>query len=62
MKLEVHDIVLSSSLWSRLRDHLLPAQDDPVKWASNEQLAFILAAPNVSASRIRLVGHELLLA
>jgi molybdopterin/thiamine biosynthesis adenylyltransferase len=62
MKLEVHDIVLSSSLWSRLRDHLLRAEDDPGKWASNEQLAFVLAAPNVSASRIRLVGHELLLA
>ena len=62
MALEVHDIVLSSSLWLRLRDHLLPADDDTKRWNNNEQLAFILAAPNVSASRIRLVGHELLLA
>jgi molybdopterin-synthase adenylyltransferase len=62
MTLEVHDIVLSSSLWSRLRGHLLPTEGDRRRWTVNEQLAFILAAPNVSASRIRLVGHELLLA
>jgi molybdopterin-synthase adenylyltransferase len=62
MALEVHDIVLSSSLWLRLRDHLLPTNAGPERWNNNEQLAFILAAPNVSASRIRLVGHELLLA
>ena len=62
MALEVHDIVLSSSLWLQLRDHLLPTDDGPGRWSNNEQLAFILAAPNVSASRVRLVGHELLLA
>jgi molybdopterin-synthase adenylyltransferase len=62
MALEVHDIVLSSNLWLQLRDHLLPTDDGPGRWSNNEQLAFILAAPNVSASRVRLVGHELLLA
>ena len=62
MALEVHDIVLSSSLWLQLRDHLLPTDAGPGRWSNNEQLAFILAAPNVSASRVRLVGHELLLA
>src|SRR5436305_15297864 len=62
MALEVHDIVLSSSLWLQLRDHLLPTDDGPGRWTNNEQLTFILAAPNVSASRVRLVGHELLLA
>jgi molybdopterin/thiamine biosynthesis adenylyltransferase len=62
MALEVHDIVLSSNLWLQLRDHLLPIDGSPGRWSNNEQLAFILAAPNVSASRIRLVGHELLLA
>ncbi|MGH3766739.1 MAG: HesA/MoeB/ThiF family protein [Pseudonocardiaceae bacterium] len=62
MTLEVHDIVLSSSLWSQLRDHLLPTTNSLKKWAGNEQMAFVLAAPNVSPSRIRLVGHELLLA
>lgn len=62
MALEVHDIVLSSPLWLRLRDHLLPPGNSAGQWSNNEQLAFILAAPNVSASRIRLVGHELLLA
>jgi len=62
MALEVHDIVLSSRLWLQLRDHLLPTDDGSGRWSNNEQLAFILAAPNVSASRIRLVGHELLLA
>ena len=62
MTLEVHDIVLSSSLWLQLRDHLLPTDDGPGRWSNNEQLAFILAAPNVSASRVRLVGHELVLA
>lgn len=61
MKLEVHDIVLSSSLWLQLRDHLLPTGDETGQ-GSNEQLAFVLAAPNVSAARIRLVGHEVLLA
>lgn len=60
MKLEVHDIVLSSSLWSQLRGHLLSIDDEPGRGGNKEQLAFILAAPNVSASRIRLVGHELL--
>jgi molybdopterin-synthase adenylyltransferase len=62
MALEVHDIVLSSRLWLQLRDHLLPTDDGSGRWSNNEQLAFILAAPNVSTSRIRLVGHELLLA
>jgi molybdopterin/thiamine biosynthesis adenylyltransferase len=62
MTLEVHDIVLSSSLWLRLRDHLLPTDNSTERWSNNEQLAFVLAAPNVSASRVRLVGHELLLA
>jgi molybdopterin/thiamine biosynthesis adenylyltransferase len=62
MTLEVHDIVLSSSLWLQLRDHLLPTDDGLGRWSNNEQLAFILAAPNVSASRVRLVGHEVLLA
>lgn len=57
---EVHDIVLSSSLWSHLRSHLLSINGEPGRWDDNEQLAFILAAPNVSGSRIRLVGHELL--
>lgn len=57
---EVHDIVLSSSLWSHLRSHLLSINDGLDRWGDNEQLAFILAAPNVSDSRIRLVGHELL--
>ncbi|MGH3976215.1 MAG: HesA/MoeB/ThiF family protein [Pseudonocardiaceae bacterium] len=60
MKLEMHDIVLSSSLWSQLRDHLLPTSNKPERWRENEQMAFILAAPNMSANRIRLVGHELL--
>lgn len=59
---EVHDIVLSSSLWSHLRSHLLSLDDERGRWGDNEQLAFILAAPNVSDSRIRLVGHELLCA
>ncbi|MGH3777393.1 MAG: HesA/MoeB/ThiF family protein [Pseudonocardiaceae bacterium] len=57
---EVHDIVLSSSLWSHLRNHLLSINGEPGRWGDNEQLAFILAAPNVSDNRIRLVGHELL--
>jgi molybdopterin-synthase adenylyltransferase len=61
MKLEVHDIVLSSRLWSQLRGHLLPPNgSSPQQCGENEQLAFILAAPNVSASRIRLVGCELI--
>lgn len=59
MALAVHDIVLSSSLWLQLRDHLLPTDGTG---PPNEQLAFILAAPNITASRIRLVGHELLVA
>lgn len=62
MTLEVRDIVLSSNLWSQLRSHLLSINHGPRHRAVNEQLAFILAAPNVSANRIRLVGHELLLA
>ncbi len=62
MTLEVHDIVLSWSLWSQLREHLLSTGHQPGKRGINEQLAFILAAPNVSASRIRLVGHELITA
>ncbi len=57
---EVHDIVLSSDLWSHLRSHLLSINDKRGRRDDNEQLAFILAAPNVSDSRIRLVGHELL--
>ncbi len=57
---EVHDIILSSDLWSQLRSHLLPANDSAGQAAENEQLAFVLAAPNVSSSRIRLVGYELL--
>lgn len=62
MTIEVHDIVLSSSLWSQLRAHLLSTNHESGRRGTNEQLAFILAAPNVSSSRIRLVGHELLLA
>lgn len=57
---EVHDIALSSNLWSHLHSHLLSINGGPGRWDDNEQLAFILAAPNVSDSRIRLVGHELL--
>jgi molybdopterin/thiamine biosynthesis adenylyltransferase len=60
MAREVDDIVLSSTLWSELRSHLLSAANRPGRGTGNEQMAFILAAPNVSASRIRLVGHELL--
>ena len=60
MAREVDDIVLSSTLWSELRSHLLSTNDKPGHRGGNEQMAFILAAPNVSASRIRLVGHELL--
>ncbi len=60
MAREVDDIVLSSTLWSELRSHLLTTNDKPGSRGGNEQMAFILAAPNVSASRIRLVGHELL--
>ncbi len=60
MAREVNDIVLSSTLWSELRSHLLSANAKPGHPGGNEQMAFILAAPNVSASRIRLVGHELL--
>lgn len=60
MAREVDDIVLSSTLWSELRSHLLSANAKPGHPGGNEQMAFILAAPNVSASRIRLVGHELL--
>ncbi|MGH3871804.1 MAG: HesA/MoeB/ThiF family protein [Pseudonocardiaceae bacterium] len=62
MPLEMHDIVLSSSLWSQLRSHLFPTGHAPSRRGHDEQLAFILAAPNVSDSRIRLVGHELLIA
>jgi molybdopterin-synthase adenylyltransferase len=62
MTLEVHGIVLSSSLWSQLRAHLLSINEGLGQRGANEQLAFILAAPNASSSRIRLVGHELLLA
>jgi molybdopterin/thiamine biosynthesis adenylyltransferase len=61
MRPEVQDIVLSSSLWSQLRGHLLSSDGSgPGRCGEYEQLAFILAAPNVSASRIRLVGHELI--
>ena len=60
MARDVDDIVLSSTLWSELRSHLLTTNDKPGSRGGNEQMAFILAAPNVSASRIRLVGHELL--
>lgn len=60
MAREVDDIVLSSTLWSELRSHLLTSNSGPGCRGGNEQMAFILAAPNVSASRIRLVGHELL--
>lgn len=60
MTLEVHDIILSSGLWSQLRNHLLSIDDGSGQRGENEQLAFVLAAPNVSNSRIRLVGHELL--
>ncbi|MGH3902191.1 MAG: HesA/MoeB/ThiF family protein [Pseudonocardiaceae bacterium] len=60
MALEVEDIVLSSDLWRQLRDHLLPTDDKLEREGRNEQLAFILAAPNVSDSRIRLIAHELL--
>jgi molybdopterin/thiamine biosynthesis adenylyltransferase len=62
MTLEVHDIVLSSSLWSQLRGHLLTANNGLGRRGDNEQMAFVLAAPNVSSSRIRLVGHELVCA
>jgi molybdopterin/thiamine biosynthesis adenylyltransferase len=63
MALEVHDIVLSSRLWLQLRDHLLPTDGESgQQWNTNEQLAFILAAPNVSARRIRLIARELILA
>jgi molybdopterin-synthase adenylyltransferase len=72
MTLEVDDIVLSSGLWTQLRNHLLLADDGLAdngladnglgERGNDEQLAFILAAPNVSSSRIRLVGHELILA
>src|SRR6476646_9714187 len=60
MAREVDDIVLSSTLWSELRSHLLTTNDKPGSRGGNEQMAFILAATHVSASRIRLVGHELL--
>ena len=62
MVLEVHDVVLSARLWSQLREHLLPGGGKAQRARDNEQLAFVLAAPNVSTSRVRLVGHELLLA
>ncbi len=60
MTLEMHDIILSSDLWSQLRNHLLRSNDGRGQGDEHEQLAFVLAAPNVSSSRIRLVGHELL--
>ncbi len=60
MAREVDDIVLSSTLWSELRSHLLATNDKPGRRDGDEQMAFILAAPNVSAHRIRLVGHELI--
>ncbi|MBA2470773.1 MAG: ThiF family adenylyltransferase [Pseudonocardiales bacterium] len=60
MTREVDDIVLSSVLWSQLREHLLSANAERGRSGCNEQMAFILAAPNASGSRTRLVGHELL--
>jgi molybdopterin/thiamine biosynthesis adenylyltransferase len=60
MTLEVHDIVLSCRLWTQLCAHLLPPGQAPERGAGSEQLAFILAAPNVSDCRVRLVGHELI--
>jgi molybdopterin/thiamine biosynthesis adenylyltransferase len=60
MTREVDDIVLSSTLWSELRSHLLSPNSERRRSSDNEQMAFILAAPNASGSRTRLVGHELL--
>ncbi|MFY9808800.1 MAG: ThiF family adenylyltransferase [Pseudonocardiaceae bacterium] len=60
MTREVDDIVLSSRLWSELRSHLLSTNSEHARPGGNEQMAFILAAPNVSGSRTRLVGHELI--
>jgi molybdopterin/thiamine biosynthesis adenylyltransferase len=54
------DIVLTASLWSTLRLHLL--RSPQIQWSSSdEQLAFILASGNISTDRRRLLGRELFL-
>jgi molybdopterin/thiamine biosynthesis adenylyltransferase len=54
------DIVLPRRLWTQLRTHLIRPSINGR--STDEQLAFILAAPNLTSFGVRLLGNRLLLA
>jgi hypothetical protein len=57
----VQTIMFSRALWTQLCAHLLRKEYDTYA-GSDEQLAFVLAGPNLTETGVRLVARELILA
>lgn len=56
------DLLFSGKLWEDLREHLFRPSMRANEYAVNEQMAFVLVAPNISNRGSRFLARELLLA
>lgn len=56
------EVIVTSVMWTELHSHLIRRPGSVSGQLEDEQVAFVLAAHNITTEKVRLVGHELILA